>query len=192
MPSRNSAIGGRPKLELTLSDDERQTLIRLARRGKVAQRTALRARIVLACADRADNRTVAAEQHVTAQTVGKWRRRFVEHRLDGLLDEPRCGAPRTVGDDRVEEVVVRTLESLPRGQTPWSTRQMAAATGLGPTTIGRIWRAFGLKPHLSETFKLSPDPQLVEKVWDVVGLYMSPPAGAVVLCVDEKSQERRA
>ena len=188
MRTRSSPKGGRPKPELTLSDDERQTLTRLARRGKVAQRTALRARIVLACAGGADNRAAAAELRVTAQTVGKWRRRFVAHRLDGLLDEPRCGAPRTVTDDRVDAVVVRTLESTPKGQTHWSTRGMAAAAGLGRTTVGRIWRAFGLRPHLSETFKLSPDPQFVEKVRDVVGLYMSPPAGAVVLCVDEKSQ----
>ena len=188
MRPRGIPTGGRPKPELVLSDDEQQTLTRLARRGRVAQRTALRAKIVLACAAGAANRAAAADLRVTAQTVGKWRRRFVEHRLDGLLDEPRCGAPRTVTDDRVEAVVVRTLESTPKGQTHWSTRGMAAAAGLGRTTVGRIWRAFGLQPHRSETFKLSPDPQFVEKVRDVVGLYMDPPACAVVLCVDEKSQ----
>ena len=188
MRTEGTRKGGRPKPELVLTDDEREALTRLARRGKVAQRTALRARIVLACAGGSDNRAVAAGLRVTAQTVGKWRGRFVEHRLDGLLDEPRCGAPRTVTDDRVEAVVVRTRESTPKGQTHWSTRGMAAAAGLGRSTVGRIWRAFGLKPHRSETFKLSPDPQFVEKVRDVVGLYMSPPANAVVLCVDEKSQ----
>jgi len=179
---------GRPKSTLVLSDDERAVLARLARRGTVAQRTALRAKIVLAAAAGADNKAVAAELRVRPQTVGKWRQRFVEHRLDGLLDEPRCGAPRTVTDEQVEDVVVRTLESTPAGCTHWSTRQLAKACGLGRTTIGRIWQAFGLKPHRTETFKLSPDPQFVEKVRDIVGLYMSPPANAVVMCVDEKSQ----
>jgi transposase len=180
--------GGRPKPELVLGDDEREALKRLVRRGKIAQRTALRARIVLTCATGRDNRTVARELRVTAATVGKWRGRFVEHRLDGLLDEPRAGTPRTVTDEQVEAVVVRTLESVPRGQTHWSTREMAKASGLGRSTVGRIWRAFGLQPHRSQTFKLSPDPQLIEKVRDVVGLYLNPPACAVVLCVDEKSQ----
>ena len=180
--------GGRPKPELVLSGDEREALLRLVRRGKVAQRTALRARIVLACAAGCDNRAVAQQLSVIPATVGKWRRRFVEHRLDGLLDEPRCGTPRTVTDERVEQVLVRTLESVPRGATHWSTRGMAVASGLGRTTVGRIWRAFGLQPHRSETFKLSPDPQFVEKVRDVVGLYLNPPERAVVLCVDEKSQ----
>ncbi len=180
--------GGRPKSILILSDDEREALLRLVRRGKVAQRTALRARIVLSCAGGSDNQSVARRLGVTPATVGKWRGRFVGRRLDGLLDEPRCGAPRTVTDDRVEAVVVRTLEAVPRGSTHWSTRGMAAASGLGRSTIGRIWRAFGLQPHRTETFKLSPDPQLVEKVRDVVGLYLNPPERAVVLCVDEKSQ----
>ena len=173
---------------LALSDDERETLGRLARRATVAQRTGLRAKIVLACAAGAGNRAVAADLRVTAQTVGKWRRRFVDHRLDGLLDEPRCGTPRTVTDEQVEDVVVRTLESTPKGCTHWSTRQMAKAAGLGRSTVGRIWQAFGLQPHRAETFKLPPDPQFVEKVRDVVGLYVSPPVNAVVLCVDEKSQ----
>ena len=177
-----------PMAALILSDDERAALERLARRGKVERRTAERARIVLACAAGAGNRAVGADLRVTAQTVGKWRQRFVDHRLDGLLDEPRCGAPRSVTDEQVEAVVVRTLESTPKGQTHWSTREMARASGLGKTTVGRIWQAFGLQPHRAETFKLSPDPQFVEKVRDIVGLYLSPPVNAVVLCVDEKSQ----
>lgn len=181
--------GGRPKAELVLSDDEREALGRLVRRGKVAQRTALRARIVPACAGGADNVEVAARLGVRPSTVGRWRRRrFVERRLDGLLDEPRPGAPRKVTDEQVEEAVVRTLESTPKGVTHWSTRAMAAASGLGRSTVGRIWQAFGLRPHRSETFKLSPDPQFVEKVRDIVGLYLDPPEGPAVLCVDEKSQ----
>jgi transposase len=179
---------GRPKADLVLTDDERQVLARLVRRSKVAQRTAVRAKIVLACAAGADNMSVAADLKVRPSTVGKWRKRFVEHRLDGLLDEPRSGAPRKISDAQVEEVVVRTLESTPAGSTHWSTRQMARASGLGRSTVGRIWRAFGLQPHRCETFKLSPDPQFVEKVRDIVGLYMNPPENAVVLCVDEKSQ----
>jgi transposase len=171
-----------------LSGEECEVLGRLVRRSKVAQRTALRARIVLACAGGADNNAVAADLNVRPSTVGKWRQRFVERRLDGLLDEPRSGAPRKVTDRRVEEVVVRTLESTPKGATHWSTRGMARASGLGRSTVGRIWKAFGLQPHRSETFKLSPDPQFVEKVRDIVGLYLDPPERAVVLCVDEKSQ----
>ena len=181
----------RPMAALVLTDDEREALGRLVRRGKVERRTADRARVVLACAAevRPSNKAVAGQLNVTPATVGKWRDRFVRHRLDGLLDEPRCGAPRTVTDERVEAVVVRTLESKPAtGATHWSTRGMARATGLGRTTLGRIWQAFGLQPHRTGTFKLSPDPQFVEKVRDVVGLYMSPPVNAVVLCVDEKSQ----
>lgn len=174
--------------ELVLTDDERAALERLARRGKVERRTAERARIVLACAGGAGNRAVAAGLRVTAQTVGKWRRRFVGHRPDGLRDEPRCGAPRRVTDEQVEAAVVRTPEPTPKGQTHWSTRGMARACGLGRTTVGRIRQAFGLQPHRSETFKLSPGPQFVEEVRDIVGLYMPPPVNAVVLCVDEKSQ----
>jgi len=179
---------GRPKACLVLSDDERDVLLRLTRRAKVAQRTALRARIVLACAEGKDNRTVARQLRVAASTVGKWRGRFIESRLDGLLDEPRPGAPRSVRDEQVEEVVVRTLQSTPRGATHWSTREMARASGLSHATVSRIWHAFGLQPHRSETFKLSPDPLFVEKVRDVVGLYLNPPQHAMVLCVDEKSQ----
>jgi transposase len=179
---------GRPKAPITLSQQERATLVRYARRSTCAQRTAVRAKIVLGCAEGRDNCTVAKDLGVTEQTVCKWRKRFLHHRLDGLLDEPRCGAPRRVSDDRIEEVVVATLESSPKGQTHWSTRSMARKSGLSHMTIARIWRAFSLQPHRSETFKLSPDPQFVEKVRDIVGLYMDPPERAVVLCVDEKSQ----
>jgi transposase len=178
----------RPKAELVLSDDERQTLQTWASRPKGAQRTATRARIVLACAEGLDNKAVAARLGVCSATVGTWRRRFVERRLEGLVDEPRPGAPRKVTDADVERVVTTTLESKPRAATPWSTRGMAAEAGLSQSTVGRIWRAFGLKPHKAETFKLSTDPYFVEKVRDVVGLYMSPPGNAIVLCVDEKSQ----
>ena len=180
---------GRPKADITLTDDERSTLQAWARRPTTAQRLALRARIVLAAADdKRDNTAIAADLGVTLPTVGKWRRRFVDLRLDGLADEPRPGAPRTVTDAQVEDVVARTLESKPKNATHWSTRGMAEAAGLSQTAVSRIWRAFGLKPHLHETFKLSTDPLFVDKVRDVVGLYLSPPERAVVLSVDEKSQ----
>jgi transposase len=143
---------------------------------------------VLACASGLDNKTVAHKTRVTPQTVEKWRARFLERRIDGLLDEPRPGAPRQIGDETIESVIVRTLESTPRGAAHWSTRDMAKATGLSHMTVSRIWKAFGLQPHRTETFKLSPDPLLVKKVRDVVGLYVNPPEHAVVLCVDEKSQ----
>jgi transposase len=178
----------RPKAELVLTDDERRTLTTWASRPKSTQRLANRARIVLACAEGLDNKAVAARLGVCAATVGTWRQRFVERRLEGLADEPRPGAPRTVTDADVERVVTRTLETKPKAATHWSTRGMAEATGLSQSTIGRIWRAFGLKPHRSETFKLSSDPFFIEKVRDVVGLYMAPPENAIVLCVDEKSQ----
>jgi transposase len=178
----------RPKPELVLTDDERQKLRTIARRPKTAQRLAQRARIVLACAGGTDNRAVAAGLRVAAQTVGKWRARFVARRLDGLTDEPRPGAPRRVADADVERVVTRTLESKPPAATHWGTRGMAAASGLSQSTVSRIWRAFGLKPHLQDGFKLSSDPYFVEKVRDVVGLYLAPPARAIVLSVDEKSQ----
>jgi transposase len=148
----------------------------------------MRARIVLLCAEGLNNKRVARRLRTSTQTVGKWRGRFVEARLDGLLDEPRPGAPRKITDEQVETVVVRTLETMPKGATHWSTRQMATAVGLSRDSIQRIWQAFGLKPHLTETFQLSNDPLLVEKVRDIVGLYMSPPDHALVLCVDEKSQ----
>lgn len=179
---------GRPKAELVLTDDERETLTRWARRPKSSQQLALRSRIVLACGRGLSNTAVCGELGVTMPTVGKWRQRFVEHRLDGLSDEPRPGAPRTITDADIERVVTRTLETKPKNATHWSTRSMAEAAGLSQTAVSRIWRAFGLKPHQSETFKLSTDPFFVEKVRDVVGLYMSPPERAIVLCVDEKSQ----
>ena len=178
----------RPKAELVLTDDERQKLRTIARRPKTAQRLAQRARIVLACADEPNNAAVAAALRVTAQTVGKWRARFVARRLDGLADEPRPGAPRTVTDADVERVVTRTLESKPPAATHWGTRGMARACGLSQSAVSRIWRAFGLKPQRQDGFKLSADPYFVEKVRDVVGLYLAPPARAVVLSVDEKSQ----
>ncbi len=163
---------------------------RLTLRGKTAQAMALRARIVLACAEdgQPTNADVAARLGVNQATVGKWRRRFVVERLDGLLDDPRPGKPRTVTDDMVEAVVVKTLEEKPRDATHWSTRSLARATGMSKTTVGRIWNAFALKPHLAESFKLSTDPLFIDKVRDVVALYLDPPERAAVLCVDEKSQ----
>ena len=178
---------GRPKAALHITAEERERLESLAHRSRTAPGLARRARILLACEER-DSKTVALQLRCSPTTVGKWRARFLKQRLDGLYDEPRPGAPRQISDAQVEEVVVRTLESKPRGATHWSTRQMATASGLSRATINRIWRAFGLQPHRSETFKLSPDPLLVEKVRDIVGLYMSPPDHAVVLCLDEKSQ----
>jgi transposase len=179
---------GRPLKELTLSADERLKLEQWSRRPKSAQRLALRSRIVLACASGLTNTQVAQQLRVTMPTVGKWRSRFLEDRLEGLIDEPRPGAPRAITDAHVEDVITRTLESKPEAATHWSTRSMAKITGLSPSAIGRIWRAFGLQPHRTDTFKLSTDPLFVEKVRDVVGLYLSPPDRAVVLCVDEKSQ----
>ena len=182
----------RPKAELILSDDESQTLKTWAGRPKSTQRLATRARIVLACAEGLDNKAVAARLGVCSATVGTWRRRFVERRLEGLADEPRPGAPRTISDADVERVVTKTLETKPKAATHWSTRGMAQAVGLSQSAIVRIWNAFGLKPHRSETFKLSSDPLFIEKVYDVVGLYFNPPEGAVVLSVDEKSQDRKS
>jgi transposase len=179
---------GRPKRPLTVTDDERQKLDQWARRPTSAQRLALRSRIVLACAAGKTNTQVARELGITMPTVGKWRTRFIDDRLEGLVDEPRPGAPRTITDAQVEEVITRTLESKPTAATHWSTRGMAQATGLSQTAVVRIWHAFGLQPHRTETFKLSTDPLFVEKVRDVVGLYLNPPDKALVLCVDEKSQ----
>jgi transposase len=173
---------------LVLTDEERDQLERWARRPKSAQALALRCRIVLAAAGGASNTAVAAELGIALSTVRKWRSRFVAERLDGLSDEPRPGAPRSIGDDDVEALIVRTLEETPPDATHWSTRSMAKATGMSQSAVSRIWRAFGLKPHLTETFKLSNDPLFVDKVRDVVGLYLNPPEGALVLCVDEKSQ----
>jgi len=174
--------------ELILSDDESQTLKTWASRPKSTQRLATRARIVLACAEGLDNKSVAARLRVGRVTVGTWRRRFVERRLAGLADEPRPGAPRSISDADVERVVTRTLEAKPKAAPHWGTRGMAQAEGLSQSSVGRIWRAFGLKPHQTSSFKLSTDPYFVEKVRAVVGLYMSPPERAIVLCVDEKSQ----
>ena len=179
---------GRPKAELVLSDDERDTLARWARRPKSAQSLALRCRIVLECAGGHTNREVSRRLGVSEATVSKWRRRFVGQRLEGLHDEPRPGVRRSITDDHVEALIVATLEQTPTDATHWSTRSMAKATGMSQSAVSRIWRAFGLKPHLVDSFKLSPDPQFVEKVRDVVGLYLNPPEGALVLCVDEKTQ----
>jgi transposase len=179
---------GRPKAPLVLTVDERRQLESLAHRARTAPHLARRARIVLACAEGRDNTVVAKRLRMSQATVCKWRARFLSDRVDGLYDEPRPGAPRTITDEQVEQVIVRTLETTPRGATHWSTRDMAKAAGLSHTTVGRIWRAFGLQPHRTETFKLSPDPLLIEKVRDIVGLYVNPPDHAIVLCVDEKSQ----
>lgn len=179
---------GRPKEALMLSADERQKLETWARRATSTQRLALRAKIILACEGEALNKNVAKRLHVRAATVGKWRQRFLKRRLDGLTDEPRPGAPRKITDQDVERVVTQTLEVKPKNATHWSTRSMAQKSGLSQTAIVRIWQAFGLKPHRAETFKLSSDPYFVEKVRDVVGLYLNPPEKALVLCVDEKSQ----
>jgi transposase len=179
---------GRPTVQIVLSDDERQTLERWAQRRSSSQALALRCRIVLACAEGLSNVEAGARLGVHQATVAKWRRRFATRRLEGLADEPRPGVPRSITDEQVEQVIVKTLEETPTDATHWSTRQMARATGMSQTAVSRIWRAFGLKPHLVETWKLSTDPQFIDKVRDVVGLYLNPPEAAVVLCVDEKSQ----
>ena len=181
-------MGGRYLAALEISEAERGELTSLASRRTTAQALALRARIVLGCADGDENKQVAARLGVCENTVGKWRRRFAEHRMEGLRDEPRSGTPRTLEDARIEAVIVRTLESLPPDATHWSSRSMAKASGVSISSVQRIWRAFGLQPHRLETFKLSTDPDFVAKVRDVVGLYVSPPEHALVLCVDEKSQ----
>src|SRR5918993_883189 len=172
---------------LTLAAEERGELERLVRRRKTAQDLALRARIVLRCAEGATNQAVAGEAGVCAHTVGKWRERFAKDRLEGLRDAPRSGAPRTVTDERVAELLVRTLETAPEDATHWSTRSMAAACGLSPATVQRVWRAFGLRPHRTEGFQPSADPEFAEKVRDIVGLYLNPPDRALVLYVDERT-----
>lgn len=179
---------GRPLPPLHLSADERETLERWSRRRKTSQALALRARLILACAEGKTNGHVATALHVGGATVGKWRSRFVTKRLDGLVDEPRPGAPRQITDADVERVITETLESTPKDATHWSTRLMAKASGLSQSAVSRIWRAFALQPHRTENFKLSKDPLFIEKVRDIVGLYLNPPDRALVLCVDEKSQ----
>jgi transposase len=179
---------GRPTVQITLTDDERQTLQRWAQRRTSSQALALRCRIVLACAQGLSNVAVGARLGVHPVTVGKWRGRFAARRLEGLADEPRPGVPRSITDAQVERVIVKTLEETPTDATHWSTRQMARATGMSQTAVSRIWRAFGLKPHLVQTWKLSTDPRFIDKVRDLCGLYLNPPEAAVVLCVDEKSQ----
>jgi transposase len=179
---------GRPKHALILTAEERDRLQTLAHRARSQPLLARRARVVLACAEGIDNKSVARKLRCSLGMVGKWRARFLKTRLEGLYDEPRPGAPRQVSDAQVEQVVIQTLESTPRGETHWSTRGLAKATGLSRMTISRIWHAFGLQPHRTDTFKLSPDPLLIDKVRDIVGLYINPPDHALVLCVDEKTQ----
>ena len=179
---------GRVAVAIELSVSERRELDELARRRRTAQGLARRARIVLLAAEGLENKTIAAELGAAPDTVGVWRRRFAERRLEGLHDEPRPGTPRRISDDAVAETIRRTLEETPADATHWSLRSMARSTGYAPSTIHRIWRAFGLQPHRSKSFKLSSDPFFVEKVRDIVGLYLNPPERALVLCVDEKSQ----
>ncbi len=179
---------GRPIPPVVLTADEREALERWARRPTTAQALAMRARLVLACAEGKTTTLVAAEVGLAKQTVGKWRSRFVVGRLDGLLDEPRPGAPRTISDADVERVITLTLETTPEDATHWSTRAMARRAGLSQSAVSRIWRAFALQPHRTETFKLSKDPLFIEKVRDIVGLYLDPPDHALVVCVDEKTQ----
>jgi len=179
---------GRPKAELVLTEQERATLQRWARRARSAQSLALRAKIVLACAGGTGNKQVAARLGVTPATVGKWRARFIDRRLDGLGDEDRPGRPVSVTDEQVEAIVVLTLEETPKDATHWSRASMASRSGLSKSTVGRVWKAFKLKPHLAGGFKVSTDPLFIEKIHDVVGLYLNPPEHAVVLCADEKSQ----
>lgn len=179
---------GRPKAELTLSEEDRSRLESIARRSTSPQSLVLRARIVLLSARGLDNCDVAEELATTAQTVGKWRKRFIADGFEGLFDAPRSGGPRSIDDDAVARLIRRTLQTSPKNATHWSTRSMAQATGVSHMTVARIWRAFGLKPHRLDSFSLSDDPFFVEKVRDVVGLYMRPPDNALVLCVDEKSQ----
>lgn len=178
---------GRPVPPLEISMDERETLERWVARRKTAQAVAQRARLVLGCAQGSSNKAVSGQVGLSSRTVGKWRRRFLDRRLDGLLDEPRPGGPRKITDADVERVVTLTLETTPGDATHWSTRSMAKRSGLSQSAISRIWRAFALQPHRTETFKLSTDPLFIEKVRDIVGLYLKPPDKALVLCVDEKS-----
>src|SRR5947208_245961 len=177
-----------PAVTIILTDSERSELEMRVRRRKIARADAVRAEIVLLAADGMNNCAIADELGISRLTAGLWRKRFANRRFDGLDDEPRCGAPRKIGDDKIAEVVTKTLETLPADATHWSTRSMARTSGVSISTVHRIWNAFLLAPHRSETFKLSTDPQFVEKVRDIVGLYLDPPERALVLCVDEKSQ----
>jgi len=179
---------GRPKTKITLSNDEREELERLARRARVNRHLAMRAKLLLLSATGLSDTDVATKAHVNQKTVALWRKRFAERRLEGIFDEPKVGAPRKISDAMVEEIVVQTLESTPKARTHWSTRKMAEKAGVSHSSVARIWRAHGLKPHIVRGFKLSTDPQFIEKVRDVVGLYMSPPDNAVVFSFDEKPQ----
>jgi transposase len=176
------------RVEVVLTEEQRVTLERWARRPKGSQALAFRCRIVLAAAEGRSSAAIAAGLGCTGSTVGRWRGRFARQGLDGLHDEPRPGKPRTISDEDVERVIVKTLEEQPANATHWSTRSMAAAAGMSQSAVSRIWRAFGLKPQQTEAFKLSPDPQFIDKVRDIVGLYLNPPEAAAVLCVDEKAQ----
>ena len=184
----NAFARGRPIMPLVLSVQERAYLERQVRRHRVARSMSERCRVILRCADGLPGKSVAAELGVHEHMVGKWRRRFLRDRCDGLLDEARPGRPRTIDDDQVAAVIERTLRTAPADATHWSIRSMAAETGFSHTTIRRMWAAFGLQPHRSQTFKLSNDPLFVDKVRDIVGLYLSPPNRALVLSIDEKSQ----
>ena len=179
---------GRPMAVLVLSDEERSYLERQARRRRVARSLSDRCRMILRCADGLTNKAVAIELGVHEHTVGKWRRRFLKERIEGLSDEPRPGRPRTLSDEKVAAVIERTLETTPADATHWSLRSMARESGLSHTTVRRIWAAFSVQPHRSEIFNPSSDPHFVDKVRDIIGLYLSPPDRALVLCVDEKSQ----
>ena len=181
-------MGWGAAVRIELNDAERSELQARARRRKIARADAMRAEIVLLAADGMTNLAIAERLGITRVTVATWRGRFAAGRLDGLVDEPRPGAPRKIGDDKIAEVVTTTLETMPAAATHWSTRSLAKATGVSISTVHRIWRAFSLQPHRSETFKLSTDPLFVDKVRDIVGLYLDPPERALVLCVDEKSQ----
>lgn len=182
---------GRPTVKLELTEDERESLAGYARRKRSNRNLAFRAQIVLHCASGMTNLEVAKKLRANKDTVGKWRRRFVDRRLAGLLDEPRVGAPRKISDEQIERIVVKTLETTPKARTHWSTRKMAKEAGVSHSTIGRIWRTFGLKPHVVRGFKLSNDPQFIEKVRDIVGLYLSPPRNAVVFSLTSQPTKHR-